>query len=82
MRRGRRSGKAVPEPEHRARVLVGTVEGAHRRVVVVGDLILDRYVTGLVERISPEAPIQVLAVERDKKRLGGAGRPTPTSSLD
>jgi bifunctional ADP-heptose synthase (sugar kinase/adenylyltransferase) len=32
------------------------------RVVVVGDLILDRYVTGTVDRISPEAPIQVLAV--------------------
>jgi D-beta-D-heptose 7-phosphate kinase / D-beta-D-heptose 1-phosphate adenosyltransferase len=43
------------------------------RVVVVGDLILDRYVTGMVERISPEAPIQVLAVERDETRLGGAG---------
>ncbi|MCC7137264.1 MAG: D-glycero-beta-D-manno-heptose 1-phosphate adenylyltransferase [Planctomycetes bacterium] len=43
------------------------------RVVVVGDLILDRYITGLVERISPEAPIQVLAVEHDERRLGGAG---------
>jgi D-beta-D-heptose 7-phosphate kinase/D-beta-D-heptose 1-phosphate adenosyltransferase len=43
------------------------------RVVVVGDLILDRYITGLVDRISPEAPIQVLTVERDEKRLGGAG---------
>jgi D-beta-D-heptose 7-phosphate kinase/D-beta-D-heptose 1-phosphate adenosyltransferase len=43
------------------------------RVVVVGDLILDRYITGLVERISPEAPIQVLAVESDERRLGGAG---------
>ena len=43
------------------------------RVVVVGDLILDRYITGSVERISPEAPIQVLTVESDEKRLGGAG---------
>jgi len=43
------------------------------RVVVVGDLLLDRYITGLVERISPEAPIQVLAVERDERRIGGAG---------
>ena len=43
------------------------------RVVVVGDLLLDRYITGLVERISPEAPIQVLAVESDERRLGGAG---------
>ncbi len=43
------------------------------RVVVVGDLLLDRYITGLVERISPEAPIQVLAVEHDERRIGGAG---------
>ncbi len=43
------------------------------RVVVVGDLILDRYVTGTVDRISPEAPIQVLTVESDERRLGGAG---------
>lgn len=54
---------------------VAEVLGALRRpvVVVVGDLILDRYITGLVERISPEAPIQVLSVEADEKRLGGAG---------
>jgi len=43
------------------------------RVVVVGDLILDRYITGVVDRISPEAPIQVLSVESDERRLGGAG---------
>ncbi len=45
----------------------------HPRVVVVGDLILDRYITGTVERISPEAPIPVLTVVADEKRLGGAG---------
>ena len=43
------------------------------RVVVVGDLILDHYVTGTVERISPEAPVPVLAVHRHERRLGGAG---------
>jgi D-beta-D-heptose 7-phosphate kinase/D-beta-D-heptose 1-phosphate adenosyltransferase len=43
------------------------------RIVVVGDLILDRYVEGSVERISPEAPVQVLRVESDETRLGGAG---------
>ena len=32
------------------------------RVLVIGDLILDRYVTGEVTRISPEAPIPILAV--------------------
>ncbi len=43
------------------------------RVLVVGDLMIDRYVTGDVERISPEAPIAVLAARHSEDRLGGAG---------
>ncbi|GIW70608.1 MAG: bifunctional protein HldE [Planctomycetota bacterium] len=43
------------------------------RVLVVGDLMLDVYVFGRVERISPEAPIQILNVERDEERPGGCG---------
>ncbi|MHC5010241.1 MAG: D-glycero-beta-D-manno-heptose 1-phosphate adenylyltransferase [Planctomycetota bacterium] len=43
------------------------------RLLVVGDLILDRYLTGKVDRISPEAPIQVLRVEDETQRLGGGG---------
>lgn len=44
---------------------------AHKRIAVVGDLMLDRYVFGEVERISPEAPIPVLKVEREEDRPGG-----------
>ena len=43
------------------------------RVLMLGDLILDRYSHGTVDRISPEAPIQVLRVQRESERLGGAG---------
>jgi D-beta-D-heptose 7-phosphate kinase/D-beta-D-heptose 1-phosphate adenosyltransferase len=43
------------------------------RVLIVGDLILDRYVTGDVARISPEAPIPVLAARSSQTQLGGAG---------
>ena len=43
------------------------------RVLILGDLILDRYISGSVQRISPEAPIPVLAAERREERLGGAG---------
>ncbi len=43
------------------------------RVLIVGDLILDRYVSGDVRRISPEAPIPVLAASTREARLGGAG---------
>jgi D-beta-D-heptose 7-phosphate kinase/D-beta-D-heptose 1-phosphate adenosyltransferase len=42
-------------------------------VLVVGDLILDRYIWGSVDRISPEAPVPVVLVKRTEDRLGGAG---------
>ena len=43
------------------------------RVLVIGDLILDNYVTGDVERISPEAPILVLSAKSKHDKIGGAG---------
>jgi len=43
------------------------------RILVLGDVMLDRYVWGSVERISPEAPIPVLSVAKTEDRLGGAG---------
>jgi len=43
------------------------------RLLVVGDLILDTYLKGKVERISPEAPVPVVEVEGEELRLGGAG---------
>ncbi len=43
-----------------------------RRVLVVGDVMLDRYWHGSVERISPEAPVPVVRVSREEERLGGA----------
>jgi D-beta-D-heptose 7-phosphate kinase/D-beta-D-heptose 1-phosphate adenosyltransferase len=46
---------------------------AEHRVVVLGDLILDRYVWGSSERISPEAPVPVVHVDRESCMLGGAG---------
>ena len=41
-------------------------------VLVIGDVMLDRYVIGEVERISPEAPVPVLAVREEKSVAGGA----------
>jgi D-beta-D-heptose 7-phosphate kinase/D-beta-D-heptose 1-phosphate adenosyltransferase len=46
---------------------------AARRIGCVGDLMLDRFVRGTVERISPEAPIPVLTVATVEAMLGGAG---------
>jgi D-beta-D-heptose 7-phosphate kinase/D-beta-D-heptose 1-phosphate adenosyltransferase len=42
-------------------------------VLLIGDLILDRYVYGDAERISPEAPVPVLRKRHDEDRVGGAG---------
>ena len=42
------------------------------KILVLGDGMLDHYVWGEVHRISPEAPIPVVAIERDTYRLGGA----------
>lgn len=46
---------------------------AQARVLVVGDVMLDRFVYGEVQRISPEAPIPVLRVTREISMPGGAG---------
>ena len=43
------------------------------RILVVGDLMLDHYSWGEVDRISPEAPIPIMRVLREDQRLGGAG---------
>src|SRR5690606_9655633 len=43
------------------------------RVLCVGDVMLDRFVYGAVDRISPEAPVPVLRIERESVMLGGAG---------
>ena len=45
---------------------------AKARVLVVGDAMLDRYWFGAVDRISPEAPVPVVRVNREEERLGGA----------
>jgi D-beta-D-heptose 7-phosphate kinase/D-beta-D-heptose 1-phosphate adenosyltransferase len=44
-----------------------------RRIAVLGDLMLDRYLWGRVDRISPEAPVPVVEIERETFSLGGAG---------
>jgi rfaE bifunctional protein kinase chain/domain len=46
---------------------------ANIRVAVVGDVMLDTYMWGHVERISPEAPVPVVALDKKEYRIGGAG---------
>src|ERR1700733_5168155 len=54
--------------------LVSIVEGLSKaRVLCVGDSMIDHYVRGQVDRISPEAPVPVLQIENEERLLGGAG---------
>ncbi|MFT4034164.1 MAG: D-glycero-beta-D-manno-heptose 1-phosphate adenylyltransferase [Patulibacter sp.] len=52
-------------------MLIDDFEGV--RILVVGDVMLDRFVTGSVERVSPEAPALVLHIDEEHCMLGGAG---------
>ena len=58
-------------PDARVEELLARMAEVH--VLVVGDLMLDRYITGSVERISPEAPVPVVRVEDESSAVGGAG---------
>ena len=42
-------------------------------ILVIGDLMLDKFIFGSVERISPEAPVPVVKLEKEEKMLGGSG---------
>lgn len=42
-------------------------------ILVIGDLMIDHYLWGKCERISPEAPVQIVAIEKETSVLGGAG---------
>ncbi len=42
-------------------------------ILVIGDLMIDHYLWGKCERISPEAPVQVVEVQKESSTLGGAG---------
>ena len=54
--------------------LIELVENLPRsRVALLGDLMMDRYLYGNAERLSPEAPVPVLHYQREELRLGGAG---------
>jgi len=45
----------------------------HLKILVVGDIMLDRYVVGDVQRISPEAPVPIVYVREQYNTLGGCG---------
>ena len=69
-----RNDQPDPTPPSTARRLANLVAAFRRaRVLVVGDLMLDRFIWGDVRRISPEAPVPVVQVTRESMHPGGAG---------
>jgi D-beta-D-heptose 7-phosphate kinase/D-beta-D-heptose 1-phosphate adenosyltransferase len=60
----------TPPVEARARALIDRFSEAS--VLVVGDVMLDRFLVGRVTRISPEAPVPVVAFDHEMHRMGGA----------
>lgn len=56
--------------EERLDSLMKAMKG--KRIAVVGDLMLDRYIWGTVNRVSPEAPVPVVDMDKEQARLGGA----------
>ena len=65
-------GVPMTSPADTARFSAWRERVARARVLVVGDVMLDRYWFGDVERISPEAPVPVVRIARSEERPGGA----------
>ena len=49
------------------------LKNAKPNILVIGDLMIDHYLWGSAERISPEAPVQVVDIAKESSVLGGAG---------
>lgn len=67
--------KGRPKLIEQLQELIAEIEygWAHKHTLVIGDLMLDRYIWGDVGRISPEAPVPVVRTTRQTERPGGAG---------
>jgi D-beta-D-heptose 7-phosphate kinase/D-beta-D-heptose 1-phosphate adenosyltransferase len=53
--------------------VIERVRDSRLNIAIFGDIMLDHYLSGSTDRISPEAPIQVVDIEREEYTLGGAG---------
>ncbi|MBW1729868.1 MAG: D-glycero-beta-D-manno-heptose-7-phosphate kinase [Deltaproteobacteria bacterium] len=63
----------ISNPEFDAEYLANEISKfSNARILVIGDIILDKYIWGKVSRISPEAPVPVVEVKEETQMLGGA----------
>jgi len=53
--------------------MLSEIQKTHPRILVIGDLMIDNYLWGECNRVSPEAPVQIINIEKETKVLGGGG---------
>jgi len=53
--------------------MLSEIQKTHPNILVIGDLMIDNYLWGECNRVSPEAPVQIIKVEKETKVLGGGG---------
>jgi len=53
--------------------MLNSIQKIHPKILVIGDLMIDKYLWGECTRVSPEAPVQIINIKRETKVLGGAG---------
>ena len=53
--------------------MIHSIQNIQPKILVIGDLMIDKYLWGECTRVSPEAPVQVINVKKETKVLGGAG---------
>jgi len=53
--------------------MLNSLQEIHPKILVIGDLMIDKYLWGECTRVSPEAPVQIINIKRETKVLGGAG---------
>lgn len=63
----------------RAREIINRFTG--QKVLVVGDVVLDRYIYGKVERLNPEAPVPILHAKQEKQSTGAAGNTAKNAAM-
>lgn len=63
----------------RAKVLTAAFSQQH--IVVIGDVVLDRYIYGRVERLNPEAPVPILHAREERQATGGAGNTAKNAAM-
>ena len=55
---------------------------SNSKILIVGDVMLDKYYFGKVDRISPEAPVPIVNIQKEESRLGGCLLYTSPSPRD